>query len=158
MVSEKPSTRKEIKPTLALLKRFCAPLAYKLDLSSIVLFLHVIRSLDSFEVHNRDFFLKPVRRKRTRVLWFIENLNGQIQSSTYLRRASLRRLLTDCSSPIKERHLLNMQQEADERGCFSGVKFNPAPSRHCALCVCPPPPFPYAIRTVRKKIIPLVID
>ena len=67
MVSEKRSTRKEIKPTLALLKRFCAPLAYKLDLSSIVLFLHVIRSLDSFEVHNRDFFLKPVRRKRTRV-------------------------------------------------------------------------------------------
>ena len=43
MVSEKRSTRKEIKPTLALLKRFCAPLAYKLDLSSIVLFLHVIR-------------------------------------------------------------------------------------------------------------------
>ena len=60
MVSEKRSTRKEFKPTLALLKRFRAPLAYKLDLSSIVLLLHVIISLDSFKVNNRDFFLKPV--------------------------------------------------------------------------------------------------
>ena len=91
MVLEKRSTRTELKPTLALLKIFCAALAYKLDLSSIVLFLHVIRSLDSFKVNSRDFFLKPVRRKRTRVLWFIENLNGQIQRSTYLRRASLRK-------------------------------------------------------------------
>ena len=91
MVSEKRSTRKEFKPTLALLKRFRAPLAYKLDLSPIVLLLPVIISLDSFKVNNRDFFLKPVRRKRTKVLWFIENLNGQIQRSTYLRRASLRK-------------------------------------------------------------------
>ena len=157
MVSEKPSTRKEIKPTLALLKRFCAPLAYKLDLSSIVLFLHVIRSLDSFEIHNRDFFLKPVRRKRTRVLWFIENLNGQIQSSTYLRRASLRRLLTDCSSPIKERHLLNMQQEADER-LFLWREVWPSPFSSLHTMCLPIPLLPYVIRTVRKKIIPLVID
>ena len=57
MVLEKRSTRTELKPTLTLLKIFCAALAYKLDLSSIVLFLHVIRSLDTFQVNNRDFSL-----------------------------------------------------------------------------------------------------
>ena len=57
MVLEKRSTRTELKPTLALSKIFCAALAYKLDLSSIVLFLHVIRSLDTFQVNSRDFSL-----------------------------------------------------------------------------------------------------
>ena len=73
MVLEKRSTRTELKPTLALLKIFCAALAYKLDLSSIVLFLHVIRSLDTLQVNNRDFSLTRKTKTNQSIMVYWES-------------------------------------------------------------------------------------